>query len=344
MRKSLTFLFALMLIVSIQWVSVSAGSYTLPGYSPEYGPYNNIGLSGLLTLDFNVTIINTAPYPKFVIINPFYDFKIYRNNGSEWMVGYYNTTTGDMSYNVSLATFSSALNYQFGFWIQPYEVVKIEFAKTELHRYYVTLDDYRTDCPGNTGLYIIEYDNGTLTGGRTYHYEDLNFPLCGVVYPRLLNYPTVIDFNRVMLSMDNYLKILKYEGIVRFKITNVPNVEEENATPKFPVLFAVSEPVIFPNAKTYDYYPNYTMTYSQYISEFIWKEKGMKPPERRELPEQTVETGLFKLTDTLISGVSVPSLKKPRPREFDFDFPIWIVLTTDGFEVSYRVSWTNSGR
>jgi len=329
-------------MVSFSGVSVSAVDYTLPG-SSQYGPYNNVGLNGLLTVYVNVTLINTAPYPKFIIVNPYYDFKVYRNNDSEWIVGYYNPATGEVSHNVSKAVWERTLNYHFGFWIQPYEVVKVQFAITKLHRYYVTFEPYQTNCPGDTGLQVLSYENGTVVGGKVGVAQDLNYPLCGVVYPELLNYPMVINFNKIMLSMDRYIEVLKYNGVVKFTVTNVPSVLGSNGTVQFPVYFALAEPVVFPNAETYDYYPNYTMTYSQYIKEFIWKVRGMNPPKRKPVSVNTTTT-LFHLTNTLISGVSVPTFRNPEPREFKFDFPVWIVFMNRQFELTYRVSWTNSGR
>ncbi len=334
MRRIFPFLLILFL-VPLSYVS--AQSYSLPG-AYGYLNYNNIGLAGETTLDINVTLINIAPYPKFVVLNPRYDFKILRSDkefGYTYRVG--NTIEG----RISLYTLNHSLNYMVGFWIMPYETVKINFRINSNASYTVDMLDYQSPC-GETG----HIDSVTFTNGTLSHLY-INIPpdeieklTCGVVYPQLLNYPKIMSLKSMLPFLDRYIKVLKVEGLIRFKVTNVPN--EDNST--FGVFFAMAPPILFSDARTYDYYPNYTMTYSEYVKDFIWKFQGAEPPRRRNVPEVNATSNLFHLTTSLLSGVSVPRYKPKSRRRARFDFPVWIVLMKKDVEITYRVSWTNSGR
>ena len=339
-QKLLSILVLSLLFLSLP-VFASSETHTLPG-----GNYNNIGLRGQLIMSVNVTLVNLAPYPKFIVINPRYDFKVYRQDNGEWLVGHLNETSGEMVYTPSPKTLRNTLNYRLGFWVYPYETVKVEFSITSEHRYYLPLRDYRDSCPEDVGLYVLEYENGSLVGGRMHSFENLNSPVCGVAYPQLLNYPLAIRFNEVLPSMDGYIKMLKYEGVVRFKITDVPDSADDNSTSKveFPLFFAVSQPVIFHNATASDFQPNYSMKYSDYF-DFILGYRGLKATEdSSQKPQKDASDGLFKLTNSLISGTTIkkPELKEPVVEPLDF--PIWIVYMgkdVNTLEISYRVKWNN---
>ena len=334
------------LVLSLLFLSLPAlaesDSYTLPGEN-----YNNIGLKGQLIMSINVTLINLAPYPKFIVVNPFYDFKVYRKDNGEWMVGYLNESSGEMFYNLSRESLENTLNYRVGFWIYPYETVKVQFSITEAHKYYLPLKDYSESCPNSVGFYILNYENGTLTGGKIHAYENLNYPICGVIYPQLLNYPLVIRFNEILPSMDGYIKMLKYEGIVNFKITDVPDSADNNSSSNidFPLFFAVSQPVIFYNSTSTEYLPPYSMKYSDYLG-FILKYRGIAPETKDSNTQQTRKggEGLFKLTNSLISGPTIKRTSPTSPTIEPLDFPIWVIYMgkdVNTLEISYRVEWNN---
>ncbi|EEB73550.1 hypothetical protein [Thermococcus sp. AM4] len=340
MKAKLLPLLALSLLFLSLPALAESETYNLPGEN-----YNNIGLSGQLIMYVNVTLINLAPYPKFIVANPLYDFKVYRQNNGEWLVGTFNETRGEMVYQLSPETLNNTLNYRVGFWIYPYETVKVQFSITEAHKYYIKLKDYKDSCPTDVGLYILNYENGTFTGGKIHTYENLNYPICGVAYPQLLNYPLVIRFNEVLPSMDGYIKMLKYEGIVKFKLTDVPDSTDDNSTSnvEFPLFFAVSQPVIFHNATMTDYQPPYSMKYSDYLN-FILGYRGFTTPKTPQNKPRNSSNGLFKLTDSLISGTKIKKPEIHAPAVKPLDFPIWVVYMgkdVNTLEISYRVEWNN---
>ena len=333
-------LFASFLVFSLLFIPVVlAEGYTIPG-STGVVSYNNIGLTGQVTMSINVTLLNLAPYPKFIVVNPRYNFKVLRSNGAEWGKSL-KLPSGQIVGNISYYTATHTLNYHIGFWIMPYETVKINFQLTSNSSYQVPLLDYRSFCGSTGSINYVQYDNDSLTAiNVVIPGDEINRLVCGSIYPQLLNYPQVLSVRSMLPLLDNYIKVLKFEGIVRFDVINVPSQYSE----PFTVFFAVAPPILFSDANVYDYYPNYTMTYSQYIKEFIWKFRGMNPPRQEGYRSMNISTDLFRLTNTLISGVSVPTFTKPEPRQFKFDFPVWIVFMNKEFEISYRVSWTDLGR
>lgn len=344
MRTALASLIIISLLFSSLGVYVVGEDYPLPG-----SDYNNIGLRGELVLSINVTLINLAPYPKFVVVNPLYDFKVYRWNGTEEMVGYLNESTGEKVHILPPDTSKNTLNYRVGFWIYPYETVKVNFGISEDHHYTLPLDNYQDSCPSSVGISVLRYENGTLVGGMIGEDNDLSNPICGVAYPQLLNYPLVIALNQVLPSIDGHVKMLKYEGTVRFIIEDVPDSTDDNtaSNAEFPLFFAVSQPLIFLNAEEYNYEPPYSMNYTDYL-EFITGYRGLKPSPAPEGNQEKVgeSNNLFKLTDKLLSGVNVggssqESLKPVKP----LDFPIWVVYMgkdVNRLEIRYEIEWENS--
>ncbi|HDZ35870.1 MAG TPA: hypothetical protein ENH81_03010, partial [Thermococcus sp.] len=77
-------------------------------------------LQGDVLIDLNVTLVNTAPFPKFLVLNPSYDITVYRRGNTETNLGFYT----DRSMN---------LNSNPGIWIMPYEtvVINVKVSKTE---------------------------------------------------------------------------------------------------------------------------------------------------------------------------------------------------------------------
>lgn len=327
MKRLAVSLFVLLLAASL----VSAVTYPLPGDT-----YNNIGVQGEVMINLNVTIVNTAPFPKFVIVNPRYDFTVYRLNNDEkaraFRVG--NSSVLHTIWNVQRTT----LNYYTGFWIMPYETLVVNFRITSNYSYVLQTMDYRTVCGDSAKMTSVDY-SGSNVSGIVQDLDDIAVLSCGVMYPQLINTPKVIYMRSMFPILDGYIKILGYEGDVTFRLTNVPN-----DAGVFNTFFAASIPVIFDGAEMANFTPNYTMTYRQYMEEFVWKYRGLNPPQKGEAQNPPVMSGMFQLSNSLISGVSVgvPELKPSK--RVDFDFPVWIIFMGKGVDITYHVSWKTEGR
>lgn len=344
MKRIFSFLFVFIIAVFLS-TSVVAEEYSLPGSVPGKGglKYNNIGLLGEILVNLNVTLVNTAPYPKYVVVNPRYDFEVFREDGGEYQHNY-RTPSGEIVGVVSRKLLSKSVNYLMGFWIAPRETVVVNFKITSNASYVVSLIDYTDSCGGVGKINHLSYDNNGSLGSLIVNKGDLQYLVCDSVYPPLINKPIFLDFKAMFPLSDKDIEVLGYEGNVTFRITNVPNYYNKDKL--FSVFFAVAQPVIFLGAETYNYSPNYTMTYHQYISEFVWKYRGVELPERKNVSVSLPENSLFKLTDSLISGVKVGALseveKKPHTGP---DFPVWIIFMGDQVNLTYSVSWNNnSGR
>ncbi|AHL23389.1 conserved exported protein of unknown function [Thermococcus nautili] len=342
MRRLLSLLLLFTLLFSLPAFSL-AQDYTLPGTLPGGMSYNNIGLLGEIMVDFNVTLVNTAPYPKYVLVNPRYDFRVLRGNGSEYLYNY-RTATGELQGAVSRELLSKSVNYLVGFWLAPYETVVVNFRITENSSYLVPLLDFNSPCGDAGRLTKLTYENGTLVSAVLDNNGGLDSLVCGSVYPRLINRPTFLSVRSMFPILDRNVKVLKYEGLVDFRITNVPNFNSKDKL--FHVFFAVAQPVIFLDGETYDYTPNYTMTYQEYLQRFVWGYSGVNGPAKRAVNVTMPENNLFKLTDTLISGVRVGSPVSVDRKPYNGpDFPVWVVFMGDRIDITYRVSWNNnSGR
>ncbi|WP_460129417.1 hypothetical protein [Thermococcus prieurii] len=341
-RKVLSLLFVFILTLSLPSFVV-ADDYTLPGSISGGMTYNNIGLLGEIMVNLNVTLVNTAPYPKFIVVNPRYDFKVLRGNGTEYL---YNNRTpnGDIVGHVSWEALYRSVNYLIGFWIAPYETVVVNFRINSNASYVVPLLDYKDSCGGLGRITQLTYNDGNLTSMVINNKGNLQDLVCGSVYPQLINRPIFLSLRTMFPLLDKDIEVLGYRGKVTFRITNVPN--HYNRDKVFHVFFAVAQPVIFLGAKTYDYYPNYTMTYHQYISEFIWKYRGLQPPKRENVSVSLPQNDLFKLTNSLLSGVKVGATPKVERKPYKGpDFPVWIIFMGDQVNLTYSVSWNNnSGR
>jgi len=342
MRRLLSILLLFTLLLSFPAFSL-AQDYTLPGTLPGGMSYNNIGLLGEIMVDFNVTLVNTAPYPKYVLVNPRYDFRVLRGNGSEYLYNY-RAPDGEIKGVVSRELLSKSVNYLVGFWLAPYETVVVNFRITENASYTVPLLDYNSPCGDVGKLTKLTYSNGTLVSAVLNDNGGLDKLVCGSVYPQLINKPTFLSVRSMFPLLDRNIKVLKYEGIVDFRITNVPNYENDDKL--FHVFFAVAQPIIFLDGRTYGYTPNYTMTYQEYLQKFVLGYSGTGEPERRSVNVTMPENNLFKLTNTLISGVKVGSPVKVERKPYNGpDFPVWVVFMGDRIDITYRVSWNNnSGR
>ncbi|WP_297090377.1 hypothetical protein [Thermococcus sp.] len=326
MKRLTASLFILLLAASL----VSAATYTLPGDT-----YNNIGVMGEVMINLNVTMVNTAPFPKFIVVNPRYDFTVYRLDNSESVRAFLSGDT--VVHNISNVQ-RTTLNYYTGFWIMPYETVVVNFRITSHYSYIIPTVDYQTVCGDSAKITSVEY-NGSSVSGVVQDLDDIGVLSCGVMYPQLINTPKVIYMRSMFPIIDGHIKILRYEGDVTFRLTNVPN-----DAGIFNTFFAAAIPVIFDGANMTDFTPNYTMTYRDYMEEFIWKYKGLNPPQKTQPQPLPSMPGMFQLSNTLISGVSVgvPELKPPE--QAGFDFPVWIIFMGRGVDITYHVSWKTEGR
>ena len=331
----------------------SAETYTIPGsYNPTGAynvPYNNIGIAELVTIDLNVTLVNTGQYPKFVVVNPRYDFKVYRLDGSENMT---SVISGGQIYHVPGNESRIVLNYYVGFWIMPYETVLVSFRITDQNPYIVQTTDYNSLCGEGK---ITQVDYGESTRGVIQELSDISRITCGVMYPQLINSPQVMSLRTMFPFIDESIKLIKYDGIVRMKLTNVPGNPRpcisgdcekgafgENAD--FWTLFAVTAPLIFPEGKMYDYSPHYTMTFKEYVEKYMkFARKSAHRPSSQNAPELS---GMFTLSNKLLTGVTITKSSefKPKPpMDSQSELPVWIILMKGEVEISYRVSWRTGG-
>lgn len=326
MKRLAATLFILLLASSL----VSAVTYQLPGEE-----YNNIGIMGEVMINLNVTMVNTAPFPKFIVVNPRYDFTVYRLGNVESMQAF---KIGDTVIHHINDVQKTTLNYYTGFWIMPYETVVVNFQITSHYSYVIPTLDYETVCGDTAKITSVEY-NGSSVSGVIEDLDDISILSCGVIYPQLVNTPKVVYLRSMFPIVDGHIKILKYEGDVTFRLTNVPN-----EAGFFRTFFAASIPVIFDGADLSDFTPNYTMTYREYMEEFVWRYKGLNPPQKTPPQPMPSLPGMFQLSSTLISGPSVGTPEMAPPKDVGFDFPVWIIFTGRGVDITYHVSWKNEGR
>jgi hypothetical protein len=338
MRKALSIFLAFVIFLSSSAL-VSADSYTVPGTSPDGIPYNNIGISGEIMVNLNVTLINTAPYPKFVVVNPRYDFIVHRNNDSEWMVNY--RSSGGIEGRITLEALKHSLNYLVGFWLAPYESVVVTFRINSNASYVLNLEDYSISCGGK--ITSLDYENGTLQHLYISGGEDIDKLVCGDVYPQIINRPMFLSFRSMFPLLGKDVKVLNYRGKVTMRLINVPNYYNKDKF--FRSLFAVVQPIVFLDGETYNYTPMYTMTYDEYLSDFVWKYRGIEKPQPKGAKVPKVQSSLFQLTPTLLSGSStvhqVPRVESKNEMK-SLKLPVWIILMGDHAEISYFVRWDSS--
>ncbi|MCD6372057.1 MAG: hypothetical protein J7L37_00665 [Thermococcus sp.] len=354
MKRTAAAFFILFMVIS--GASLALGeSYTIPGsYNPTGAyniPYNNIGISEVVTIDLNVTLVNTADYPKFVIVNPRYDFKVYRLDGSENLTA---KIIGDEIYHIPGDLEKTTLNYYVGFWIMPYETVLVSFRITDQNPYVVRTADYTGLCSEGK-ITQVDYLNGEFTGGVIEELPEISLITCGVMYPQLINSPHVMYLKSMFPLMDSAVKVVKYDGIVRMRLTNVPGNPrscisgdcEEGAFGEkadFWTLFAVTVPLVFPDGEMYGYTPHYTMTFREYMEEYM---NFAKKPAPQNVSQNVPQlSGMFTLSDRLLTGITVGFPPESKPKSsggLEKDLPVWIVLMKGEVEISYRVSWRTGG-
>ncbi|WP_297503432.1 hypothetical protein [Thermococcus sp.] len=332
-KRLLATFFILLLVSSL----VSAETYTLPGTTPDGKPYNNIGILGEVMVDLNVTVVNTAPFPKFVVVNPRYDFHVIRLSGNEGMTSYRSNGT---SYHIPSNLEMTSLNYYIGFWLMPYETVVVNFRIPYNNSYLLRMRDYKSACGDSSRLTDITYNGSDNYTGHIVTADKLSPLGCGVIYPQLVNTPLILSVKSMFPLDDGYIRVLSYRGTVTFRLTNAPN-----KAGVFNTFFAVSIPIIFQGAKMYGFTPNYTMTYREYMDEFVWKYRGLKPPERHQVQTQSLlaTSNLFQLSNTLLTGVKVGSPVVKPPKEAGINFPVWIIFLGNSVEIRYHVEWNAGG-
>lgn len=334
MKKILSFIFGFLFIVL---PIVSAETYELPGSLSDGRTYNNIGVMGELFVDLNVTLVNTASYPKFVVVNPRYDFTVYRGNETKALENYRIPQVGIMGF-ISRAALNNTLNEFVGFWIMPYETVVVNFKITSKASYNLELVDYNGPCGDLGRIDQVNYTNGVLTSLEINVDDKKALPvICGELYPMLVNSPMIFTIKTMFPFIGRSIQVLGYEADVTLRLTNVPNYFN---TDKFGWTFvAVAQPIIFLDGQVTSYTPNYTMMYDEYV-EYIKEYQGIQEARSSFTVQNVSESSrnLFKLTDKLISGPSLkPSSTGRNSKIPKLDFPVWIVFFRDSVEVSYRV-------
>ncbi|MFA4701082.1 hypothetical protein [Pyrococcus kukulkanii] len=320
MRSSKALVFFMLLIFTI------TPTFTLAQF--EVVENNNIYLTGTVEMELNVTLVNLGDTPKYIMVNPRYQFEVIRENRTEFL--YHNSTGATIIGNPT----KTLLNYRPGFWIYPHEVLKVRFFINEIDKIPIPLYDYYQ--PYCTGYAYIEGDKLRINVPVGFY----TVPICDVLYPQLLNRPIYL-YPEALFNVKDFSVVMHgYKGIVKFKIVH-------NSTLGLPIrdVFAVAPPILFPNARIYGYFPSPTMSYSEYLDyvKGFWKlniPKILLPTKNL-----TDEIVLYGLTDDLLtSKFEIPRVKNVK--QINVEYPIWIIWLGDNstFEITYKFEWgTNKG-
>ncbi|AEC52183.1 hypothetical protein PNA2_1268 [Pyrococcus sp. NA2] len=283
---------------------------------------NNIYLTGIVNLELNMTLVNTGDTPKFILINPRYQFQVIRENLSEWS----NTIEPDQIY--INAPRKNILNYRVGFWIYPHETVKVRLIINESYPLIVSFRDFKSQ--GCTGEIYVKNGKAFINVP-----QDYIMPVCEVIFPQLLNYPKYIAPEGAF-SWDPSIVLYKYEGIVQFKIIHNSTCEQQI----FRDVFAVAPPLLFPNAKVYDFTPHPTMSYLEYIK---YLKLTYSPSNLENMNKKfniDTDTVLYDMKLGLMSTkVKTPTIESVKLKKVDY--PIWIIWLGDGssVEIKYKFMW-----
>ncbi|USH00366.1 hypothetical protein K1720_02540 [Thermococcus argininiproducens] len=167
------------------------------------------------------------------------------------------------------------------------------------------------------------------------------------VYPELVLYPQKYYMVDTFFISDGYVKVVEYTGSVKVTVKN-PLAEEVK-------YIAVGIPILFDGAEIYEFEPEYTMKYSeyvdvilsqyaQYVREFMPTYLDRESENNTDLSELSSRVVVYSLTDNLLAkSKEKPEVAKTVQRsELKFDYPVWIVfLGGHDFEYEYRVKWEN---
>ncbi|AFK22681.1 hypothetical protein [Pyrococcus sp. ST04] len=300
---------------------------TSPASAQEVIAPNNMYLTALISLEINFTLINTGDEPKFIIVNPRYQFEVIREDKSEVL----HHISGDTGYIGSPNL--NILNSRIGFWIYPNEVLKVKFFIDTPTKFPIKLRDYTTlPCAGQvrviSGTPMIDIPYGTLDNG----------PFCDILYPQLINSPIFLKPETFFQYREKNIVLYSYEGLVKLNITHDKGIENVTLGRDW---FAVAIPIFFPNAKMYDFYPEPTMNYSDYISYIrgtFWNMIPHETPIEKEISEDIV---LYDITDSLLS-TNFEAKKEENVKFEKIDYPIWIIWLGDknSIEIEYKFKWS----
>ncbi|ASJ16654.1 hypothetical protein A3L04_06015 [Thermococcus chitonophagus] len=312
--RSLKAFLLLLLVVSI------VTKPSMGGFEPI--KRNNIYLTGLVEVELNVTLVNTGDVPRYIIVNPRYQFEVLRKNESEFL---YHTSSGDSIVGTPGQTL---LNYVPGFWIYPHEVLRVRFFINETDAFPIDLKNYYQ--PQCTGYGYIEGDVLKIKIPPTIY----TGPICNVMYPQLLNFPHYLDPKALFDIKAFDVVVYNYQGIVKFKVTH-------NTTLNIPtrVVFAIAPPLLFPGAKVYGYSPAPTMNYTgyiEYLQETFWSTGEINQPSSIDIQNELVIYDISQ--DLLTSKVKINTAKTVNTK---IDYPVWVVWLGDGssIEISYKFKW-----
>ncbi|MDK2854710.1 MAG: hypothetical protein PWQ92_1604 [Thermococcaceae archaeon] len=166
------------------------------------------------------------------------------------------------------------------------------------------------------------------------------------IYPELILYPQKYYAVDTFFISDGYVKVLKYGGRVEVTI--------ENPSPENSKYIAIGVPVLFEGAEMSDFTPEYTMKYSEYVdtvlSQYAQYVREYMPRYLDRTSEESSDA-LSKLSSRIVvsSGTGLLAGSKEEPElgeiskkpELKFDYPIWIVVLGNKFEITYNVKWEN---
>lgn len=240
---------------------------------------------GELSMDLNVTLVNPTPFSKFVIVNPQYSYTLYResNSGIE------------------------KLNSLPGFWIDPYESLKVNVMINE------------------TILIPANYTSKTTNIFQ------------GIVYPKLVVSPKMLKISDVIMGD---IMIVKYHGKVELRIENSPYDGNYVFAVGMPVIFVEATHYDF-NPEYTMWFKDYSAFLKSYLSLKTYSNKSMGI-----LNTTKKNFVLFSLSDRLITGKVVRESVQLRNCDKDkVDFPIWVIwLGESSIDISYQVKWENVKR
>ncbi|AHF81230.1 hypothetical protein [Thermococcus paralvinellae] len=237
--------------------------------------------TGDLLIDLNVTLVNPTPFPKFVVVNPQYNYTVYREPYNE--IG--------------------KLNSLPGFWINPYESLKVN----------VVIND-------------------TILIPANYTSKNTNI-FQGIVYPKLVVLPKLFKINDVIMGD---IMIVEYHGNVKMRVKNSPYDGRYVFAVGMPVIFMGATHYDFVPK-----YTMWFRDYFEFLKSYL-PLKTYNNESTRVLNITKKNSVLFSLSDRLITGKTLKKNQIINNEEHKLDFPIWIVWLGEGsIEISYQVKWEN---
>lgn len=333
---------------------------TYPYYSSSEA--NNIGVNGTVCMEAYVKIKNTAEWSKFIITNPYFDITVYRGEEEEHMgeiddlmfMKYYDVfgylPGTKVANDINLLTYRvipkiMMLNYYNGFWLDPNSeaLLKVEACfPLEVYDFPVkfpyAVEINETNSEEVSWKFIT--DNSSV--------DDINI-IYASLRPELITYPQyVFDLKDIFTRVDDYIEVLEYNATVTITLKDTAT----ELTPYFRSVFAISAPIIFPDAEYTDFKidgfidSRPTATFDEFFNEILPRytqkpEVGDFTPKKVYVEKKTlakVSSGLLTNSKPIIKK----SLKEDNKYDPMLDFPVWIVWLEDEISIQYSVHWDPS--